>query len=147
MNRLQQRLAHTEHAILPAGRICAVIDDGSEDVEARIARCRAQTGLSDRDLVVILKRFFPRAPGEAQEPPGRCGRWLASSMLSRIRDRLKALEAKIAPKGRAFVFLRVEGPDLPPYADQLAAFRAENGVGPNDTVHEVTVSFRGPTIT
>ena len=69
MKRLQQRLAHIEHAILPAGRMCAIIDDGSEDIEARIARCRAETGLSDRDLVVILKRFFPRGPGEAQEPP------------------------------------------------------------------------------
>jgi hypothetical protein len=43
VNRLQQRLAHIEHAILPAGRMCAVIDDGSEDIEARIARCRADT--------------------------------------------------------------------------------------------------------
>ena len=63
-------------------------------------------------------------------------------MISRTRDRLKALEAKIAPKGRAFVFLRFEGPDLPPYAEHLAAFRTENGVGPNNTVHQVTVSFR-----
>ena len=69
MNRLQQRLAHIERAILPARRMCVVIDDGSEDIEARIARCRVETGLSDRDLVVIRKRFFPRAPGEAQEPP------------------------------------------------------------------------------
>jgi hypothetical protein len=69
VNRLQQRLVRIERAILPARRACVVIDDGSEDIEARIARCRAETGLSHRDFVVILKRFFPRAPGEAQEPP------------------------------------------------------------------------------
>ena len=69
MNRLQQRLAHIERAILPAGRMIAIVDDGSEDIEARIARCGAATNLSDHDLVVILKRFFPRAPGQAQEPP------------------------------------------------------------------------------
>jgi hypothetical protein len=69
VNRLQQRLAHIERAILPAGRMCAVIDDGSEDIEARIARCRAETDLSGRDVVVIVKRFCERAPGEAQEPP------------------------------------------------------------------------------
>jgi hypothetical protein len=63
-------------------------------------------------------------------------------MFSRIRDRVAKLEEQIAPKGRAFVFLRIEGPDLPPYAEHLAAFRAEHGVGPNDIVHEVTVSFR-----
>ena len=37
MNRLQQRLAHIERAIQPEGRMCVVIDDGSEDIEARIA--------------------------------------------------------------------------------------------------------------
>ena len=63
-------------------------------------------------------------------------------MFSRTRDRIAKLEEQIAPKGRAFVFLRVEGPDLPPYAEHLAAFRVEHGVGPNDVVHEVTVSFR-----
>jgi hypothetical protein len=30
------------------------------------------------------------------------------------------------------VFFRVEEPDLPPYAEQLAAFKAEKGVGPHD---------------
>lgn len=69
MNRLRQRLAHIEHAIHPEGRLCAVIDDGSEDIEVRISRCRAETGLSARDLLVIVKRFCGRAPGRAQEPP------------------------------------------------------------------------------
>ena len=69
MNRQRQRLARLEHALHPEGRLCAVIDDGSEDVEARIARCKDETGLSARDLLVIVKRFYGRAPGKAQEPP------------------------------------------------------------------------------
>jgi hypothetical protein len=79
MNRLQQRLAHIERAIRPEGRMCVIIDDGSEDIEARIARCRAETGLSDRDLVVIIKRFFERAPGEAPGPPWTMRPALASA--------------------------------------------------------------------
>ena len=87
MNRLQQRLAHIERAIQPEGRMCAVIDDGSEGIEARIARCRAETGLSDRDLLVILKPFLERTPGEAQEPPWtmRPLVWLAPRAQSRQR--------------------------------------------------------------
>jgi hypothetical protein len=69
VNRLQQRLAQIERAIVPAGRMCAVIDDGSEDIEARIARCKAETDLSARDLLLIVKRFCQRVPGEAPEPP------------------------------------------------------------------------------
>jgi len=30
---------------------------------------------------------------------------------------------------------------FPPYAERLAAFKAEKGVGPSDTVHEVHVTF------
>ena len=74
MNRLQQRLAHIERAILPRGRMCAVIDDGSEDIEARIARCKAETDLSARDLLVIVKRFCQRVPGRFLNRLGRCGR-------------------------------------------------------------------------
>jgi hypothetical protein len=62
-------------------------------------------------------------------------------MQVRTLDRLKALEAQILPKGRHFVFLTFEEPNLPPRADRLAGFRAENGAGPNDTIHEVTVTF------
>jgi hypothetical protein len=47
-------------------------------------------------------------------------------MFSHIRDRIAKLEEQIAPKGRAFVFLRIERPDLQPYAEHLAAFRAEH---------------------
>jgi hypothetical protein len=40
-----------------------------------------------------------------------------------IRERLTLLEAQLKPPGRVFVFFRVEKPDLPPYAEHLAAFR------------------------
>jgi hypothetical protein len=46
VNRLQKRLTHIERAILPAGRMCAVIDDGSEDIEARIARCKPRSDVT-----------------------------------------------------------------------------------------------------
>jgi hypothetical protein len=63
MSRLQQRVAHIELAIHPAARLCAVADDGSEDIEARIARCRAEAG-----LIVVRQRYCERAPGGVQEP-------------------------------------------------------------------------------
>jgi hypothetical protein len=40
-----------------------------------------------------------------------------------------------------FVFFRAEDPDLPPYAEHLAAFKAEKGVGPHDILVEVTLTF------
>jgi hypothetical protein len=60
-------------------------------------------------------------------------------MPSRLRDRLERLEAQIAPQSRIFVFFRAEELDLPPYAEQLEAFKAEKGIGPHDTL--VTVAF------
>jgi hypothetical protein len=65
----QPGVAQPVSTFVPAERMCAVIDDGSEDIEARIARCRAETGLSGRDVVVIVKRFCELAPGKAPEPP------------------------------------------------------------------------------
>ena len=62
-------------------------------------------------------------------------------MFSRIRDRIAKLEEQILPQRRVFVFFRAEKPDLPPYAEHLAAFKAENNVGPNDALHKVTVTF------
>ena len=61
-------------------------------------------------------------------------------MFSRIRDRIAKLEEQILPKPRVFVFFRAEEPDLAPYAEQLAAFKAEKGVSPHDTL--VVVTFR-----
>ncbi len=61
-------------------------------------------------------------------------------MFPRIRDRLKALEARIAPKSRIFVFFRAEGPDLPPYAEQLAAYKAKKCVVTTDIL--LIVSFQ-----
>jgi hypothetical protein len=73
VNRLRQRLDRLQHALETEGG-CAVVDYGSEDIEARIALCRAEAGLSARDLIVIVKGFCDGAPGEAQEPLERCGR-------------------------------------------------------------------------
>jgi hypothetical protein len=67
MNRLQQRLAHIERASSRRDG-CARLSMMAPR-EARIARCRAETDLSALDLLVILKPFFDRAPGEAPEPP------------------------------------------------------------------------------
>ena len=67
-------------------------------------------------------------------------------MPSRLNDRLKHLEAQILPQRRVLVFLRFESPDLPPYAEHLAAFKAENNVGPNDALHTVRVNFAGPNV-
>jgi hypothetical protein len=66
-------------------------------------------------------------------------------MFPRMRQRLARLEQAITPKGRVFVFFRAEtsppGPGLPPYAEQLAAFKTKNDVGPHDTVIEVVLTF------
>ncbi len=62
-------------------------------------------------------------------------------MFSRIHDRIAKLEEQILPKPRVFVFFRVEEPDLAPYAEQLAAFKAAKGVGPHDIVAEVSFTF------
>jgi hypothetical protein len=63
-----------------------------------------------------------------------------NAVSPRIRDRLKALEARIAPKSRIFVFFRAEGPDLPPYAEQLAEFKAKQCVVTTDIL--LIVSFQ-----
>jgi hypothetical protein len=40
-----------------------------------------------------------------------------------------------------FAMFRFEEPDLPPYAEQLAAFKAENSIGPHDTIRAVVFTF------
>jgi hypothetical protein len=62
-------------------------------------------------------------------------------MIPRVRDRLRALEAQILPVPQIYVFFRVEEPDLPPYAEQLAVFKAEKSVRPHDILAEVVVTF------
>jgi hypothetical protein len=64
-------------------------------------------------------------------------------MQTRTRDRLKALEAKIAPKVRAFVLIRFNDgePGALSRDEQLWAFKAEHSIAPSDPVHEVTVTF------
>jgi hypothetical protein len=62
-------------------------------------------------------------------------------MLARTRDRLARLEAEILPRPRVFVMFRVEEPGAPLHAEQLAAFKVENGVGQHDIVAEVSFTF------
>ena len=47
----------------------------------------------------------------------------------------------MTPQGCVFVFFRAEEPGLPPYAEQLAAFKAEKGVRPHDILAEVVLTF------
>jgi hypothetical protein len=64
-------------------------------------------------------------------------------MQTRTRDWLKALEAKIDRKVRAFVFIRfADGePDALSREEQLSAFKAEHSIAPSDPIHEATVTF------
>ena len=62
-------------------------------------------------------------------------------MNTRTQDRLKALEAKIAPKGRHLVFVHFEEPDAPRREEQLAVFKAEHSIAPSDIIHEVSINF------
>jgi hypothetical protein len=62
-------------------------------------------------------------------------------MPSRIRDRLERLEAQLAPPrpARVFVCNIEDAPDFPSPAEQVAAFKAENGVTQHD--HLITLAF------
>jgi hypothetical protein len=89
------------------------------------------------------RRYAPVAPIEGLDCIGDVLRsdptlpFTRPLLQVRTLDRLKAL----LPKGRHFVFLTFEEPNLAPRADRLAALKAENGAGPNDILHEVTVTF------
>ena len=65
-------------------------------------------------------------------------------MFSRVRERLKRVEDQITPEIRVFMFFRAEEPGLPPYAEQLVAFKAENCVCPHNTL--VTVVYQRQTL-
>jgi hypothetical protein len=54
-----------------------------------------------------------------------------------LRSRLEKLEAAIAPAARVFIFTG-DGDDRS-HDEQLAAFKAENGISPRD--HLVVVTF------
>jgi hypothetical protein len=65
-------------------------------------------------------------------------------MQTRTRYRLRLLEAKIAPKPRAFVFFSfsdADDPAAPSRDERLAAFKVERAVTPSDIIHTVTVTF------
>ena len=61
-------------------------------------------------------------------------------MPSRLSDRLKHLEAQIAPQGRVFVFFKDETSALGS-DEQVEAFKAQKDVGPHDTLVTVTFTF------
>jgi hypothetical protein len=55
-----------------------------------------------------------------------------------LRSRLDRLEAQLAPAARVVVCFLADGQ---PVGEQLAAFRAENRVQPQDTVVTVELTF------
>ena len=59
-------------------------------------------------------------------------------MRTSIRSRLERLEAALAPEGRTFVFVDKDGAD---HEARVAAFRAENGVGPHDELIVVLLRY------
>jgi hypothetical protein len=60
---------------------------------------------------------------------------------SNHKIRLDRLEQAIAPRGCIFVFFMDGTP--PDIAEQLAAFKTKNRVGPHDTLIEVIFTFSG----
>jgi hypothetical protein len=66
--RKQQRLAHLEQSLHPEGRLCAIVDDGSEDIEARIAGC----GLKPASLPATSSRSSNASAGRLRSRLGRC---------------------------------------------------------------------------
>jgi hypothetical protein len=62
-------------------------------------------------------------------------------MFLRMRQRVDRLEREIIPKGRVLALVWDGTSPLGPYAEQLAAFKARNDVGPRDTLVEVVITF------
>jgi hypothetical protein len=95
VSRLQQRLAHLEQSLHPEGRLCAIVDDGSEDIEVRIARCGAETGLSrphrDRQALQRIARRMARS-SPVPEPAFR-DRTSVQSLRSIIYDGCVSLQS------------------------------------------------------
>jgi hypothetical protein len=74
--RLRTRIERLEHGLQPKARMIIVRDDGMEDIEARIERCKAETQATLADLIVIIKRFT-RDPDRGAEAP-----WNVRPMLA-----------------------------------------------------------------
>ena len=51
------RLRRLEEAITLSSRIFTIIDDGTRDVEVEEQRLRDEEGLTDHDLVIVIKKF------------------------------------------------------------------------------------------
>ena len=62
--------------------------------------------------------------------------------MNRLQQRIADLEKAIAPKGRHFAILFKGGePSASSKAEQIAAFRAENGLTPSDHLHTVVLTW------
>jgi hypothetical protein len=62
--------------------------------------------------------------------------------MNRLQQRLADLESRFRPKGRHFAILFMDGEPIPSSkAEQIAAFRAENGLTPSDQLHEVILTW------
>ena len=63
-------------------------------------------------------------------------------MNTRLQQRLCDLESRFRPKGRHFAILFKDGePSASSKAEQIAAFKAENGLTPSDHLHEVILTW------
>ena len=62
-------------------------------------------------------------------------------LTNSIARRLSALEAVMKPAARVFCMFDRGGEGSP--GEREAAFRLENGVGPNDTLHVISFQWTG----
>jgi hypothetical protein len=54
---LQQRLAQLEEAIMPKGRFLVIRADPTRDLDEQIEAYRAEDGVTERDILVVIKTF------------------------------------------------------------------------------------------
>jgi hypothetical protein len=98
------------------------------------------------DLGLVIRMTGIVAPADkvrlGAAPRGARSRREREQSMNRLQQRLAQLEEALAPKGRHFAILFKDGePSAQSKADQLAAFKAESGADPSDTIHEVIVTF------
>ena len=74
ISRLRIRLVRLEQAIQPKGRLLVVRDDGTKEIEQRIARCKAETDATLADLIVIITSFGEPSPEMPSQAPWKV--WL-----------------------------------------------------------------------
>jgi hypothetical protein len=57
MNRLQQRLAELEQAIMPKGRFLVMREDPTRDLDEQIEAYRAENEVTERDTLIVRRTF------------------------------------------------------------------------------------------